>query len=71
MLRWIGDSASAVTGSLREIIMDMTPVCRVAEEYIQAAGLARRFTTAAGDLVGKSYPKDADVIMLGHVLHDW
>ncbi len=56
---------------LRGIIMDMAPVCRVAEEYIQACGLAGRFTTAAADLFAGPYPPGADVLVLGHILHDW
>lgn len=56
---------------LRGIIMDMAPVCRVAEEYIQACGLGGRFTTAAADLFAGPYPQGADVLVLGHILHDW
>ena len=51
--------------------MDMAPVCAVAEEYIKAGGLTNRFTTAAGDMFAPPYPRGADVIILGHVLHDW
>jgi hypothetical protein len=56
---------------LRGIVMDLAPVCEVAEEYIQASGLTGRFTTAAADLFTGPYPQGADVIVLGHVLHDW
>jgi hypothetical protein len=56
---------------LRGIIMDMAPVCEVAEEYIQASGLTGRFATAAADLFTGSYPQGADVIVLGHILHSW
>jgi hypothetical protein len=31
-------------GHLHSIIMDVPPVCKVAEEYIQASGLIARFT---------------------------
>ena len=56
---------------LRGIIMDMAPVCEVAEEYIQASGLTGRFATAAADLFTGPYPQGADVIVLGHILHSW
>jgi acetylserotonin N-methyltransferase len=56
---------------LRGIIMDLAPVCKVAEEYIQASGLTGRYTTAAADLFKGPYPPGADVIVLGFILHDW
>ena len=56
---------------LRGIIMDMAPVCEVAKEHIQTNGLAGRFTAAAADLFTGPYPQGADVIVLGHILHDW
>lgn len=56
---------------LRGIIMDMGSVCEVAGEYILSSGLAGRFTTAAADLFTGPYPRGADVMVLGHILHDW
>jgi ubiquinone/menaquinone biosynthesis C-methylase UbiE len=56
---------------LRGIVMDMAPVCEVAKEHIQSSGLADRFTTAAADLFTGPYPRGADVMVLGHILHDW
>jgi O-methyltransferase domain/Dimerisation domain len=56
---------------LRGIIMDMEPVCVVAREQIAAKGLSSRFTAVAGDLMTGPYPTGADVILLGHILHDW
>jgi len=56
---------------LHGIVMDMAPVCAVAEEYIQSSGLSGRYTTAAADMFHPPYPQGADVIVLGHVLHDW
>jgi 2-polyprenyl-3-methyl-5-hydroxy-6-metoxy-1,4-benzoquinol methylase len=56
---------------LRGIVMDLEPVCIVAREYIQAAGLSGRFTAIAADLIAGPYPAGADVILLGHILHDW
>jgi hypothetical protein len=56
---------------LRGIIMDLPPVCKVAEEYIQANGLTDRFTTQAADLFTGPYPSGVDAITLGWILHDW
>jgi hypothetical protein len=56
---------------LRGVIMDMEPVCVVAQEQIAAKGLSSRFTAVPGDLMTGPYPSGADVILLGHILHDW
>ncbi|PWT83003.1 MAG: hypothetical protein C5B57_07665 [Blastocatellia bacterium] len=56
---------------LRGIITDMEPVCIVAREQIEATGLGDRFTAVAADLMEGPYPQGADVILLGHILHDW
>lgn len=56
---------------LQGIIMDMEPVCVVARERIEANGLAKRFKAIAADLHAGPYPAGADVVLLGHILHDW
>jgi len=56
---------------LRGIITDMAPVCEIAREYIRASGLSGRFTAVAADLFEGPYSQGADVILLGHILHDW
>jgi hypothetical protein len=56
---------------LRGIVMDMEPVCVVAREQMAAKGLSDRFTAIAADLMIGPYPSGADVILLGHILHDW
>jgi 3-hydroxy-5-methyl-1-naphthoate 3-O-methyltransferase len=56
---------------LRGIIMDLPPVCRVAEERIAANGLSDRFTTRTADLLTGPYPLGADAITLSWILHDW
>jgi hypothetical protein len=61
----------AVHTHLRGIITDLEPVCVVARENIAAAGLTDRFTAVAADLMQGPYPAGADVILLGHILHDW
>ena len=56
---------------LRGVITDLEPVCVVARENIAASGLNDRFTAVAADLIAGPYPAGADVILLGHILHDW
>ena len=56
---------------LRGIIMDLPPVCRVAEESIEASGLSDRFTAQTADLLTGPYPSGADAITLSWILHDW
>ncbi len=56
---------------LRGIITDLEPVCVVAREHIKASGLSSRFTAVAADLIAGPYPSGADVVLLGHILHDW
>jgi hypothetical protein len=56
---------------LRGIITDLEPVCVVAREYIHANGLDERFSAITADLIAGPYPSGADVILLGHILHDW
>jgi DNA-binding Lrp family transcriptional regulator len=53
------------------IIIDMAPVCEIAKEQIQRNGLSGRFTAVPADLFEGPYPQGADVIVLGHILHDW
>jgi hypothetical protein len=56
---------------LQGIITDLEPVCRVATERIESNGLGDRFTAEPADLIAGPYPDGADVILLGHILHDW
>jgi hypothetical protein len=56
---------------LQGIITGLEPVCRVATERIEANGLADRFTAEPADLIAGPYPDGADLILLGHVPHDW
>jgi DNA-binding Lrp family transcriptional regulator len=56
---------------LRGIISDLPPVCAIADEYIHEVGLGDRFKAMPADLFQGPYPAGADVIVLGHILHDW
>jgi hypothetical protein len=49
----------------------MPRVCEIAIENIAAAGLSSRFKAVPGDLFEGGFPKGADVVLLGHILHNW
>ncbi|BCS31786.1 methyltransferase/methylase [Luteitalea sp. TBR-22] len=49
---------------------DLPEVAPVFEEYVAGLGLADRLTFAPGNFFESDLPK-ADVILMGHILHDW
>jgi SAM-dependent methyltransferase len=55
---------------LRGIGFDLPGVRDSFERYVRSFGLERRLAFAAGDFFRDALPS-ADVITLGHVLHDW
>jgi SAM-dependent methyltransferase len=55
---------------LRGTGFDLPAVRGPFERYVASAGLEQRLAFAGGDFFRDSLP-DADVITLGHILHDW
>ena len=55
---------------LRCTTYDQPVVAPIAERSIAAAGLSDRITVASGDFFTGELP-EADVIIMGHILHDW
>ena len=55
---------------LRGTGFDLPPVQRSFERYVAQHGLAQRLSFAGGDFFTQPLPA-ADVIVMGHVLHDW
>ncbi|HJO95726.1 MAG TPA: methyltransferase [Victivallales bacterium] len=53
------------------IIFDMAPVCKIAEQFIEKAGVKEHIKTVGGNFFVDDLPNTADVIMLANVLHDW
>ncbi len=49
---------------------DLAEVAPIFEEYVAHAGVDRRVTFVPGDFFKDALPK-ADVVMMGHILHDW
>jgi SAM-dependent methyltransferase len=57
-------------GHLRGITFDLPAVAPFFDECVRAAGLQERLTFQAGDFFTDPLPQ-ADVYVLGHVLHNW
>jgi O-methyltransferase domain/Dimerisation domain len=55
---------------LRCISYDLPVVAPIAEKTIGAADLSDRVSVASGDFFAEPLPR-ADVITMGHILHDW
>ncbi|MCB1019040.1 MAG: methyltransferase [Acidobacteria bacterium] len=55
---------------LTGIGFDLGAVGPVFEEYVEANGLQDRLSFTAGDFFKDELPK-ADVVTMGHILHDW
>ncbi len=55
---------------IRATTFDLAPVAPIAERTIVQAGLSERIGVATGDFFRDPLPK-ADVITMGHILHDW
>ena len=49
---------------------DLPEVAPIFEEYAASAGVAARLTFEPGDFFKQDLPQ-ADVILMGHILHDW
>ena len=49
---------------------DLPEVAPVFEEYVAAVGVADRLSFLPGDFFKQDFPK-ADVVLMGHILHDW
>ncbi len=55
---------------LRGTGFDLPPVRPVFEEFVASHGLSDRLRFQVGDFFTDALPK-ADVIIMGHILHDW
>lgn len=55
---------------LQGIGFDLPEVAPVFEQYVATVGVADRLTFLPGDFLKQDIPK-ADVVLMGHILHDW
>ena len=68
-----GDLAAQVALAnehLRGFGFDLAEVAPIFEEYIARVGVANRVTFVAGSFFEDDLPK-TDVVLMGHILHDW
>ena len=68
-----GDLAAQVALAnphLSGIGFDLPQVAPIFNEYASALGVNNRVTFVAGDFFKQDLPK-SDVIMMGHIIHDW
>lgn len=52
-------------------IMDLPRMCELAQEYIDAAGVAERVATLPRDMFRQEWPDGYDAVLFSNVLHDW
>jgi O-methyltransferase domain/Dimerisation domain len=55
---------------LKGIVLDLAAVQPISEEYIRSFDLVGQLQFVPGDFFKEPLPK-ADVIIMGHILHDW
>jgi hypothetical protein len=55
---------------LRGIGFDLPQVAPIFQEYVEQVGVTDRLTFAPGSFFDHDLPK-ADVVLMGHILHDW
>jgi acetylserotonin N-methyltransferase len=52
-------------------LMDLKPVCRIAERQIRNHGLASQVTVVACDMFQDPWPSGFDGLLFGNIFHDW
>lgn len=68
-----GDLASQIALAnphLRGVGFDLPEVAPIFEEYVARLGVADRLTFTPGSFFDRELPT-ADVVLMGHILHDW
>lgn len=57
--------------AIRCVAMDLGSMCRLAKDYIAAAGVSDRVSTAAVNMFREPWPKGFDGLLFSNVFHDW
>ncbi len=68
-----GDLAAQVAlanGHLGGVGFDLPKIAPVFEKHVAACGVSGRVSFAPGDFFADEFPR-ADVVVMGHILHDW
>ena len=66
----LGTQIALANGHLRGLGFDLPEVAPIFDEYVAANGVADRLAFKAGDFFKDAIPV-ADVVLMGHILHDW
>ena len=69
-----GCYASAIANAnpdMQATIMELKPVCAVADDYIAKAGVSDRVNTQAVDMFREAWPEGYDAHFFANVFHDW
>jgi hypothetical protein len=53
------------------IVLDLEPVCQVADQYIKQFNLQQKISTKPLDFFKEEFPKDCDIAFLSHIIHDY
>ncbi|HEX4996791.1 MAG TPA: methyltransferase [Terriglobia bacterium] len=64
-------SIAAANPGMRATVMDLPSVCKVANGYIERAGLSGRVDTQAVDMFRQPWPRGYDAHFFANVFHDW
>jgi acetylserotonin N-methyltransferase len=62
---------AAARPDLRCTVMDLPAMCRVAEQYIAAAGAREHVDTVSIDMFREAWPRGYDALFFSNVFHDW
>jgi len=57
--------------NMSAIVIDLEPVCQIANQYIKKFGLENRIKTKSLDIFNQDLPNDCDVAFLSFILHDY
>ncbi len=52
-------------------MMDLEPVCSIAERHIRDHGLSDQVTVTARDIFTSPWPSGFDGLLFGNIFHDW
>ena len=56
---------------LRATVMDLQPMCKLASDYIAAAGVSDRVDTLGADMFQERWPSGYDALFFSNIFHDW
>ncbi len=64
-------SAALANPEMQATVMDLPTICKVAEDYIDKAGVSDRVDTKVVDMFREDWPAGYDCHFFANVFHDW